>query len=152
MASEKDPNNQNTKLGYAITVFGKKYNKYVKPYNEIVDARNEELEEAKTMLASEDDKGNLLKLIEKDDKGVVVYTEYKYTRENQALLNKKISIINKKANSKIEELLVKEIKIAPYYTTSIPASLTVIELEYFTGIVIAPIEVKANGSLKQLQD
>lgn len=149
---KKEPSNQNTKLGYAISVFSKKYNKYLIPYNDIVNDRNERIDDAKVTYASEDEDKNLLKLIVKDDKGQVTYTEYKYTKENQNLFNKKVIIINKEANLKIEDFLCQEIEIEPYYATSLPNNLTEIERAAFTGIVINPsavMEVSQNGKVEK---
>jgi len=148
---QKDKSNVNTKMAHAITMFGKRYIKYLKPYDDIVNDRNEKLQDEKVRFASEDDDKNISKLIVKNDKGEVTYTEYKYTRENQRLLNHAISQLNKDANDKIEKLLSTTLQIEPYYCTSIPY-LTDIEKDAFGGIIISDADINtftANGKFEK---
>lgn len=148
----KEEKNKNTKLGYAIERFGKKYPKYIKEYNEILDERQFQINDAYTDFASEDADKNIARLIVKDDKGNVTYTENKYTRENKKLCDAKIRSINKETNDILLEFISKEIEIEPYYTTSIPDNLTIQEIEAFTGIIIEPAKVSSNGQEKKMQE
>lgn len=150
--------NQNTKQAYAIEKFGKTYQKYAKPHTELKEECQIEINDAHTDFASEDANGNIDRLVVKNDKGIVTYTENKYTKENKKLCDAKIRAITKKYNEKLEALLVTELEIEPYYCTSVPTNLTNQEREAFEGIVIAPISANSdihvglNGGSKHLQE
>lgn len=149
--------NKNTKQAYAIEKFGKTYQKYAKPHTEIKEDCQAEINDAYTEFASEDANGNIDRLIVKDDKGIVTYTENKYTRENKKLCDAKIRAITKKYTEKLEQFLLTEVEIQPYYCPSVPSNLTNQEREAFEGIVLAPtisddIRVGLNGESKYLQE
>lgn len=145
--------NKNTKLGYAIERFGKKYPKYIKPYQEILEELQVKVNDVYTDFASEDAQKNIMRLIIKDDKGKVTHTENHYTRENTKLRDAEIRKINKEYNDIITSFLETELEIEPYYSPSVPKNLTPLELEYFTGIIIEPkLEVSLNGHSKELQE
>lgn len=135
---EKDKANQNTKLSYAIDRFSKRYNKAMEPYNDIIAESNALINDARTDFASEDADKNLSKLIVKDERGNVTYTEYKYTKENKKLLDQKIRAINKETQKQIQEFLLKTVEIEPYFCISFPDNLTEYEKEIFAGIIIDP--------------
>ena len=143
---------EKTKLAYAIERVGKKYPKYIKAYNEITEERQAKISDAYTDFASEDADKNIMRLIVKDEKGNVTYTENKYTRENKKACDEKIRNINKEYNNILQEFIYKEVEIEPCLTTSIPNNLTNQEIEAFTGIIIEPLKVNLNGESKHLQE
>ena len=146
--------NKNTKLAYAIERFGKKYPKYIKEYQEVLDERQAKINDAYTDFASEDKDKNIDRLIVKNDKGEVTYTENKYTRENKKLCDNKIISINKEYNNILSEFLSKEVEIETYYCSSIPSNLSFSETEAFTGIIIESVLKinHLNGQEKHLQE
>lgn len=137
--------NKSTKLAYAIERFGKKYPKYIQAYQDLLDDRQSQINDAYTDFASEDAEKNIMRLIVKDDNGKVTYSENKYTRENKKACDEKIRTINREFNQKANDFLRQEVEIESYYSASIPENLTNQELEAFTGIVIEPIKISVNG-------
>jgi hypothetical protein len=128
---------QSTKLSHAIMQVKadegfKSYKKDVAEYQSIF---NKEVEKIRIKFASEDDKGQLMYLDK--DKGT-----YSYTKKNAEEFSEEIHKLNEKYKPKNEELDLKTCIFEPYFSTSIPAGLTLEHYEAFRGIVISEVDYK----------
>jgi len=142
----KKHDNAKTKLGYAIQKMSKPMQKALKPYNELIEQRDAEVEEINIRNASTDATTKVLVFdITKDETGKEV-RNYRYTPDALIKRNKEIKEKVKEFGEKIEALLESETTIEPYFATEVPPDLTQEEKEYMAGIVIAPLKVKSNGA------
>ncbi len=74
-----------------------------------------------------------------DDKSVIVHDErgnYKFTKPEL-----------KKLNVKLQQLFESSVEIEPYFATEIPAGLSFVEIEHFTGFVLRPAVSEVTESL-----
>ena len=135
----KSKDNADTKLGYAITRSAKKVDKCLKPYKELLDEQQVEIDDTNIRNASVDAVSKVLIYdTAKNEQGQET-RNYKYTAEALMARNKSIRAIMKVYEVKVEEYLNSAANLeSPYYTTEVPEGLSAAELDAFTGIVIAP--------------
>lgn len=135
----KKKDNENTKLGYAITKkMTKIIEKALKPLAELDEKLFEEMNDARAEFALTD--SNTKKFvydITKDKDGNEVQN-YAYTVKGRKDREDKIKNIKKAHLEAGEALLSQKATIETYYATEIPADLTIEEMEAFKGIVIDP--------------
>lgn len=143
----KKRENADTKLGYAINRMGKPVEKALKPYKELLEEQQVEVDEINIRNASTDKTtGVLIYDTAKDEQGRET-RNYKYTPDNLVKRNKEIREILKTYESKVETLLDSPATLEnPYFCTEVPSDLTVQEQEAFRGIVISPADLKATSS------
>lgn len=116
----KSPQNDQTKLGYAISRVTPRVQKALEKAQRKHQNRIEQLRIAACEV---DDKG----VVRKDDQG-----GYYYTRE-------KLSQLKQQEAEAVEKLLESEIQVQTYYATLLPVEpLTAAEVDSFVGIVIEP--------------
>jgi len=121
LAQNKD--NENTKLGYAISRMNARIQKAQQRYNN-------QREDIQIDCCQTDEKGIILK----DEQG-----QYKFTKPEL-----------KRRNKEWQDLFEKEIEIEPYFATALPDDLTYVEREAFAGFVISPERVFPEDEDKQL--
>jgi len=150
----KKRENADTKLGYAINRMGKPVEKALKPYKELLEEQQVEVDEINIRNASTDKTtGVLIYDTAKDEQGKET-RNYKYTPENLVKRNKEIREVLKTYEAKVETLLESPATLNnPYFCTEIPSDLTVQEQEAFAGIVISTMNVSSaptNGESKKV--
>lgn len=141
----KEKENANTKLGYAIQRMAERYNKAIKPYTDLINKANEDIEDLRQDHQKEEN-GKLVWDMVKD--GTKEIRERAYSRSDAKILTTKIRQVNTKLDADLEAIMDKEVEIEHRYATSIPANLTDFEKECFSGIVIDPEMLKQNACIQ----
>lgn len=137
LAKKKD--NNNTKLGYAITKkMAKKIEKLLKPFADIDEKLIEGINDAKAEFAlTEPTTKKFVYDILKDKVGNETQV-YAYTNDGRIKREQKIKELKKQSQNDGEALMQNEVEFEPYYATEVPQDLTIEEKEAFSGIVIEP--------------
>src|SRR3990172_8527727 len=138
--TQRNPKNEDTKLGYAISRFAKKFPKLMKSYSKLLQKfeimrSDERIRLASTKLV--DGVKIINYQILKDARGNET-REFQFEPEKLIALNKKINEINEQAEIEIEEIMKTTVEFEPYYATELPEGLTALEKQVFVDIVIDP--------------
>lgn len=134
----KNPNNRDTKFGYAIEKLRKEITKYLKLIAELHENKHIEINDINSDNALTDPttKKFIYDII-KDKDGADVQ-HYCYTPETRKKRDNEIRQALKKYDHQLEVLLETQIECPCYYASEIPSNLTETEIEIFTGIIIDP--------------
>ena len=143
----KKKENADTKLGYAISRMAKPVEKALKPYKELLEEQQIEVDEINIRNASTDKTSGVLTYdTAKDEQGRET-RNYKYTPEALIKRNAEIRTVLKTYEEKVETLLSQKAALPnPYFATELPPDLTLQEREMFTGVVLDPIVLKASSN------
>lgn len=134
-------NKDETKFKYALEKTVKHCNKLLTPYNEEIELVNEKLQDARALNCATDEKGVQIKDGDK----------HQFTPEGEKKCLDAVRVINKAWRKKKETLDALEIEVTPFFVSQehLPADLTMLQTEIFTGFVIEEVPAqKTNGKEK----